>query len=54
METLTAEDIEIDMPGFITKTVENKEVVFYNIKLKLKGNIWKLKKRFSQFDALHK
>jgi hypothetical protein len=42
MEGLTAEDIEVEMPGFITKTMGKKEVVFYNITLKIKGNVWKM------------
>jgi len=41
------------MPGFITKNIGKKDVVFYNITLKLQGKIWNLQKRFSEFNTLH-
>lgn len=54
MEGLNADDIEVEMPGFVTKTIGKKEVVFFNITLRLNKNHWKLEKRFSEFDTLQK
>lgn len=54
MEQLSIEDMEISMPGFTKKIVKNKEVVYYNITLKLKSNKWKLQKRFNDFVDFHK
>ena len=42
------------MPGFIKKIVKGKEVVYYNITLRIKSNKWKLEKRFNDFVDLHK
>ena len=54
MEEVQEIEMEIIMPGFITKTVDNKQVVFYNITIKIKGNSWKIEKRFNEFVNLHK
>lgn len=47
-------DIDISMPGYVTRYVKRKETVFYQIELEYKKRAWILEKRFNDFSDLNK